>query len=53
MIFERYVDKDAYLNIHKKSKEFIEFREKLQDMIKAEVVKLDGNSYIESNYGYL
>lgn len=53
MIFERYINKDAYLNIHRISKEFISFREKLQAMVQESLVKLDGHSYLESSLGFV
>lgn len=49
MIIERYIDKNSYLNIHKKSKEFIEFRQQLSTLN----VKISGNSYVESNIGFM
>lgn len=52
-IFERYVDKAAYLDIHKKSKDFIEFREKLSQMTAAGEVTIDGHSYFETNLGFI
>lgn len=32
LVFERYIDKDAYLNIHKTSSEFLEFKRKIVEM---------------------
>jgi quinol monooxygenase YgiN len=53
MIFERYMNKEAYLNIHRVSKEFLSFREKLQSMVSESLVELNGHSYIESSLGYV
>ena len=49
VIIERYVNKDAYLNIHKKSAEFLEFRGKLAAMD----VEISGHSYYETNTGFI
>lgn len=51
-ILERYRDKQAYLEVHKHSKEFLSFRAKFQEMIDQGAV-VDGHSYIESNYGFV
>jgi quinol monooxygenase YgiN len=32
LIYERYVNKDAYLDIHKKSMEFLAFKKKMMAM---------------------
>lgn len=52
-ILERYIDKHAFLEIHKKTPEFLAFRAKLADMQKDKGVTLDGASFIESGYGYV
>jgi quinol monooxygenase YgiN len=49
-IAERYQTKDAYLNIHKKSPEFLKFRAKLTEL--SDTYEMEGNSYIESNIGF-
>ena len=51
-IMERYVNKQAYLEVHKKSSEFLSFREKFQKLINGGT-KVDGESYIESNIGFV
>jgi quinol monooxygenase YgiN len=52
MILERYKNKDYYLNVHKSSKEFLEFRAKLNTLIERGAV-VNGHSYIESNVGFM
>ena len=52
-LVERYIDKVAYLEVHKKSKEFISFRAKLQKMQDDKLVYLEGDSFIESNVGFI
>lgn len=52
-ILERYVDKQAYLEIHKKTPEFLSFREKVATLQREKGVTLDGNSYIESGIGFV
>eukprot|EP01032_Pedospumella_encystans_P008274 gene8274-9840_t len=51
-ILERYLDKSAYLDIHKQSKEFISFRAKFQKMIERGA-KIDGDSYLETGVGFV
>jgi quinol monooxygenase YgiN len=51
-ILERYVNKKAYLEIHKKSNEFLTFREKFQKLIN-DGAKVDGESYVETNIGFV
>lgn len=51
-ILERYRSKDDYLEVHKKSKPFIAFREKFQQMIERGAV-VDGDSYQESGIGFI
>jgi quinol monooxygenase YgiN len=48
---ERYVNKDAYLEIHRKSKRFLEYRAKLTDM--SSKFTMEGHSYIETNLGFM
>jgi quinol monooxygenase YgiN len=50
-ILERYITKNDYLEKHRKSNEFIEFRAKLLAM--GDNVVLEGHSYIDSNYGFV
>mmetsp|Transcript_32511 Transcript_32511/g.103667 ORF Transcript_32511/g.103667 Transcript_32511/m.103667 type:complete len:149 (-) Transcript_32511:184-630(-) len=45
---ERYVDRDAYLKVHKSSKPFLEFRKFLTDLNP----KIAGHSYLTSDIGY-
>lgn len=48
-IVERYVDKAAYTDIHRTSKEFVEFRQLFSEF----EVTIVGNSYYESNIGFI
>ena len=45
VIMERYVNKAAYLDIHKTSAQFISFRQELSNF--GDRVKITGNSFIE------
>lgn len=51
-ILERYKTKEDYLEVHRKSKEFLYFREKLQGML-ANGATLEGESYIENGIGFI
>lgn len=51
-ILERYRTKDDYLEVHKRSKPFIEFREKFQRMIDNGAV-VEGDSYLETGIGFV
>jgi quinol monooxygenase YgiN len=54
LIIERYVDKEnAFLQIHKTSAPFLEFRTKLQTMQNNQYVTIDGSSYYDSGIGYI
>jgi len=54
ILLERYADKEhAYLNIHKSSAAFLEFRPKLLELEKAGRVTISGNSYIDSDLGFV
>ena len=54
LIVERYVDKEnAFLQIHKTSAPFLEFRTKLQEMQNNQHVTIDGSSYYDSGIGYI
>lgn len=52
MILERYKSKDYYLNVHRTSPEFRQFREKFQEIIARGAV-VAGDSYIESDVGFM
>jgi hypothetical protein len=52
-VLERYVTKDAFLNIHRKSVQFITFRQKLSDMTDRKEATIEGQSYIETGLGYV
>ncbi len=49
IIIERYINKDAYLKIHRETDQFREFRSKLSGL----KVTINGDSYIESNFGFI
>ena len=52
-LLERYVDKEqAYLNIHKSSAAFLEFRPKLKAMQETRLVSVEGQSYLDSGLGF-
>jgi len=54
LIMERYKDKEeAYLQVHKTSEPFLEFRPKLQALQDAGFVTVDGESYIDSGLGFV
>ena len=54
LILERYMDKEeAYLQIHKSSDEFLEFRPQLQKMSEQGRVKISGNSFIDGPVGFM
>eukprot|EP01036_Dinobryon_divergens_P023626 gene23626-31992_t len=53
LILERYATKDAFLNIHRKSAQFISFRKKLSDMTDRKEATIEGDSYIETGLGYV
>ena len=54
LLVERYIDKDnAFLQIHRSSAQFQEFRPKLQKLIQDNRVKMNGQSYYDSNIGYI
>lgn len=50
IIIERYSNKSAYLDVHKTSKEFLEFRDQFANFAN---LKISGHSYLESNIGYI
>ena len=54
LILERYVNQpEAYLQIHKTSAPFLEFRAKLQAMQQHQYVTIDGSSYYDSGIGFV
>ena len=54
LFLERYLDKEvAYLQIHKSSAAFLEFRPKLQAMQQAGRVTVSGNSFVDSGMGFV
>ena len=50
-LVERYVNKEAYINIHRKTDTFVTFRAKLAAL--GGNLTMDGHSYIESNLGFM
>ena len=53
LIMERYQDKEvAYLQIHKSSAPFLEFRPKLQRLQEAKQVTISGHSFLDSGVGF-
>ena len=51
LILERYIDKEnAYLQIHKSSQRFLEFRPKLQSMQQKGYVTIQGESFVDVQY---
>ncbi|CAM9975915.1 unnamed protein product, partial [Heterosigma akashiwo] len=52
-IFEQYENKSSYLNIHKRSAEFLSFRADLQGMLDKKHAALEGDSYLVSGLGFL
>lgn len=53
MLLERYEDKEvAYLQVHRSSKEFLEFRPKLKAIQDAGHVTMDGHSYVDTMIGF-
>jgi quinol monooxygenase YgiN len=53
LIMERYRDKEvAYLQIHKSSQPFLEFRPKLTGMQEAGHVTISGHSYVDTMVGF-
>ena len=54
LVMERYSDKDnAYLKVHKNGAEFLKYRDKLKSMQERGDVEIVGESYIETNLGYV
>jgi len=52
-MYERYRSKSDYLNIHKASDAFQEFRKILQEAQDRGAVKVSGSSYLELGIGYV
>ena len=50
-LVERYIDKNAYLDVHRGTDTFIAFRSKLAGL--GATMTMDGHSYIESNIGFI
>ena len=54
IVMERYSDKErGYLDIHRSGKEFQKFREKLKKMQEEGHVIIEGESYLETELGYV
>mmetsp|Transcript_29710 Transcript_29710/g.79812 ORF Transcript_29710/g.79812 Transcript_29710/m.79812 type:complete len:143 (-) Transcript_29710:362-790(-) len=53
VINERYATVDAYLNVHKETKHFKEFRPKLQSMQDGHDVEVSGDAFEELGVGYM
>mmetsp|Transcript_17175 Transcript_17175/g.25388 ORF Transcript_17175/g.25388 Transcript_17175/m.25388 type:complete len:117 (-) Transcript_17175:7119-7469(-) len=53
MLLERYKDKaNAFLEIHRNSAAFLEYRPKLKAMQDAGQLTISGNSYLDSGLGF-
>lgn len=50
-ITERYKSKNDFMEVHRKSRVFLTFRQKLSDMSSS--YTMEGHSYIESNVGFI
>ena len=50
-LVERYINKSAYLDIHRGTDTFVAFRSKLAEL--GATMTMDGHSYIESNIGFV
>ncbi|KAL7492634.1 hypothetical protein ACHAWT_002843 [Skeletonema menzelii] len=54
LVLERYSDKDhGYLKVHRSGTEFLNFREKLKVMQEEGGVVIQGESYLETELGYV
>ncbi|KAL7528611.1 hypothetical protein ACHAWF_005947 [Thalassiosira exigua] len=54
VVMERYTDKDrGYLKVHKSGVEFQKFRERLRGMQDRGDVAIDGESYMETDLGFV
>jgi quinol monooxygenase YgiN len=52
-IIERYINKASYSNIHRSSKEFLEYKQKLKELDSEGKMTIHGHSYIETNIGFI
>lgn len=52
ILIERFISKDDYL-VHKQSSIFISFREQLQRFQNEKLVTINGESFIDSNIGFI
>jgi quinol monooxygenase YgiN len=53
LMLERYTDKEnAYLQVHKSSEPFLEFRSKLQKLQEQGHVTIEGHSYLDAGIGF-
>ena len=52
ILIERFISKDDYL-VHKQSSIFISFREQLQRFQNDKLVTINGESFIDSNIGFI
>lgn len=53
LIMERYTDKEvAFLQTHRSTKEFLQFRPKLKEMQEAGFVKVEGASFYDTLLGF-
>ena len=50
-LLERYRTKNDYLEVHRKTPEFLSFKENMMKM--AESFEMNGHSYIQSDYGFV
>ena len=54
MLIERYTDKEnGYLKVHKSGTAFLKFREQLKGMQERGEVAIEGESYVETNLGFV
>ncbi|KAL7468568.1 hypothetical protein ACHAXS_008800 [Conticribra weissflogii] len=54
VVMERYSDKDnGYLTVHKSGKEFLKFRKELQGLQERGDVEISGESFIETELGFV
>mmetsp|Transcript_14992 Transcript_14992/g.36006 ORF Transcript_14992/g.36006 Transcript_14992/m.36006 type:complete len:122 (+) Transcript_14992:223-588(+) len=54
VVIERYTDKDhGFLEVHRSGKEFLKFRKRLKSMQESGDVRIDGDSYLETDLGYV
>ncbi|KAL7529089.1 hypothetical protein ACHAXR_002791 [Thalassiosira sp. AJA248-18] len=54
MLLERYSDKErGYLEVHKSGSEFLKFRDHLKSMQDTKDVVIEGQSYLETDLGFV